>query len=551
MIRWEDTLIAHHSYASHYPQKLDQVVSTYLDSAPWKLDFGRRGDGAGGKASKPEAMTSEELVKYNAADVRVTAKAWEAMQVDLAKERPVYDHDICLAELCSAMQKEGIAIDVGRKRLLSKALSDEADALTRQLRRAIGDPHFQPNKVEHVRKALFQTLGVKTFHFTEKGLPSTGKATLETLRGEDSAAGRFASLLSRRREVLKIKSTYVDGEIDELTFALEPGGEKRVHYSWGPRERRDRRTSGGGHTVSGRLASRLQSAPRYNAAHLPDRVREIYVPRRGNRFVYFDVKQGEPRVGAYLSGDPTRIGLCGGDVHAGNAKIMFPDVAAKGWLDGEAMKDPARGKPCRDLAKNMGLAIDYFAEAERVYQYLAQNRFGPDGRVLYGCPSLNTVNAIIAKIRLAYRVYVRFVEGNLSLVRRRGFMRSPVLGRIRWLGWFPPITDVANYPIQSCLADVMNIRTLALAGSPRFRQWLLDNPTAGAKVSLPRRPLRLPKGVSLVGQIHDACIFDTPKPQVETMKDLLTELWAGEIDLPGGRLILPIDLKVGDRWSDL
>ena len=110
---------------------------------------------------------------------------------------------------------------------------------------------------------------------------------------------------------------------------------------------------------------------RYNPRNLADRAREIYCAAPGNVVVYFDVSQGEPRVAAFLSGDPERIKTTYGDVHAENAKIAFPDIAAKGWLDGNPdcakcvrkvkgaecscpKKDPARGKPLRDLIEDDG-----------------------------------------------------------------------------------------------------------------------------------------------------------------------------------------------------
>ena len=558
MIPWQDTLYAHHSYASHLPQKLDQLVSTYLDSGPWKIRFGRRGGQE--KNVPPERMTGEDLCLYNTTDARLTAKVWYKIQPDLEKERPVYEHDLCLAELCSDMQRVGIRVDRVRQLQLSEELEAASQRLKQEMRDLLKDPEFAPSKPEHVRRALFTVLGVRKLHFTPKGLPSTGKALVEGLRGEDTPAGRFAGKLIAYREARKIKKTYVDYPT-EVMFALRTALKGtleadpwRAHYSWGPREKRDQQTSGGGHTVSGRLACRIQSAPRYNKKNLPDRVREMYVPGPGREFVYFDVKQGEPRVAAFLSGDPVRIEITKGDVHANNAKTMFPDVAARGWLDGDAMKDPARGKPCRDLAKNMGLAIDYFAEAEKVYSFLLQNRFDFEGRALYGEIRLNTVNAIISKIRFAYKVYVKFVRDNLSRVQRCGFMRDPVLGRIRWLGWYPPITDVANYPIQSCLAAVMNLRSLALRRSERFIAWARKYPHFLEKVGLERNPSqwpRLPREVPLVAQIHDACIYDTPKNLVKSVEAVLTDVWSRTIKLPGGDLVLPIDLKSGMRWSEL
>jgi hypothetical protein len=571
MIQFEDTLYGHHSYASHLPQKMDQVVSTYLDSGPWKITFGRRG--ASAKKQKTEEMTGEDLCRYNAADCRLESKIWRAIQKDLDTERRTYDHDMCLLELCSDMERVGVRVDVRRQRELSAAMEKAADGYREEMQRILGDPDFRVTNAR-IQKALYQTLAVRKLHFTEKGAPATGKVVIESLKSDDTEAGRFATALSKWRELMKIKVTYVDFPT-EIMFKLPPGSGSpygsdpaRAHYGWGPRERRNQPTAGGGHTVSGRLACRLQSMPRYNPRNLADRAREIYTAAPGNVIVYFDVSQGEPRVAAFLSGDPERIKTTYGDVHAENAKIGLPEIAAKGWLDGDPdcakcvrkikgsecscpKKDPARGKPIRDLFKTMGLAIDYFAEAETAFGYMSQNRFGPDGKALFGLPKLGTIAAIISKIRFRYKRYVQFTMKNLETVKRTGHMRSPILGRIRHFGWFPSITYIANYPVQSTLADVMNLRCLFLQGHPRFFAFLRKYPEIGEKVSLPKKPIKLPKGVSICAQIHDATYSECPKYQERAMKEIFAEVWAGKIYLPGGDLILPIEQKSGERFSDL
>jgi hypothetical protein len=551
-IAWHDTLYGHHSYASHLPQKMDQVVSTYCDSGPWKIRFGRRG--ASSKKQKTEEMSGEDLCNYNGADARLEIKIWRGMQTDLNTERRTYDHDMCLLELCSDMERVGVRVDVRRQKELSEALEVAADGYREEMRSILGDPEFRVTNAR-VQKALYQTLAVRKLHFTEKGAPATGKVVIESLKSDDTEAGRFATALSKWREVRKIKSTYVDFPTEIMfpignarPFDCDP---HRAHYGWGPRERRNQPTAGGGHTVSGRLACRLQSMPRYNPRNLADRAREIYVPAPGNIFTYFDVSQGEPRVAAFLSGDPERIRTTYGDVHAENAKIMFPDIAVKGWLDGEAKKDPARGKPIRDLAKTMGLAIDYFAEAETAFGYMSQNRFGPDGKALFGLPKLGTVAAMISKIRFRYKRYVQFVTANLETVKRMGHMRSPVLGRIRHFGWFPSITYIANFPVQSTLADVMNLRCLFLQGHPRFFAFLRKYPELAEMVSLPKKPIKMPKGVVVVAQIHDSVFAEIPRYQEKAMKEIFAQVWSGPIHLPGGALVLPIDQKTGGRFSDL
>ena len=553
MIKYQDTLVAHHAVASHFRQGLDQIVSCYLDSGPWKVTYGRRG--ASFKKQAIEEMSAEDLCRYNASDAVVSVKSWIKMQPDLNRERTVYEHDLCLFELCNDMQRVGIRVDRSRQRELSAAMLTAADEYRESMRALLKQPSFQPSKNEEVRKALYETLAARKLKFTETGLPAANKEVLESLRSEDTEAGRFATLMGKWREVKKIKKTYIDYPKlimcslgDERPYDYDSA---RAHYSWGPRERRDQPTSGGGHTVSGRLACRLQSIPRYNPRNLADRAREIYVPAKGHVFTYFDVSQGEPRVAAFLSGDPERIRTTLGDVHAENAKIMFPDIAAKGWLDGDAKKDPARGKPVRDLAKTMGLAIDYFAEAETAFAYMSQNRFGPDGKALFGMPKLSQVAAIISRIRFRYRVYVKYVMGNMAFVKKHGYLRSPVLGRVRFFGWSPLITFISNYPVQATLADVMNLRSMFLQGNPRFFAWLRKNPEIAERVSLPKKPIKLPKNVALVAQVHDSNIFDSPKFQVNAMKEILHEVWSRPIHLAGGALVLPIDFKAGERMSEL
>jgi DNA polymerase-1 len=280
----------------------------------------------------------------------------------------------------------------------------------------------------------------------------------------------------------------------------------RAHYNWKPFG-----------TVSGRFSCRLQSAPRYNPQTPESRVRELYVPKEGHTFVYFDVSQAEMRLAAYLSGDKNFIDACSGDVHANNAKAVFPEVAKRGWLDGDAKKDPAAGKPFRDIAKNLGFAISYCAEAETVYQNLRANGFDV---------SLQAVQLILDKLHAAYRVYYRWVDSNLANVRRCGHMRTPFLGRIRWLGWYPKVTDVANYPIQGGLADIMNERTIELSEHPLFKS-------------------------RLVAQVHDACTYEIPDADVINARQIIAKCWEKPIDTFGGKLILPIDLKVSNRWSEL
>jgi DNA polymerase I-like protein with 3'-5' exonuclease and polymerase domains len=446
------------------------------------------------------------------------------MQPNLEPERKVYEHDMALALICQKMMIAGMGVDFERKSELSIYLKHRANAIKGELRKLVGEPDFQPSKPAEVRRVLFEVLKARPTKFTASGLPSTGTEILEVLAASpDTPVGHFASLMLRWRLPMKVRSTYIGGRVGFDKYGKPTGvpldwddkilnlNTRRAHYNW--------KAYG---TETGRLASRIMSAPRREAGEEAlylrspeERVREIYAAPPGYRWVYWDVSQAESRIAAFLSADPVFMAACNGDVHANNAKNVFKDVAAKGWLDGDNKK--TLGKKYRDIAKNLGFAIAYGAEAEKLYMTLQSKGFTD---ITYP-----RCVAILAHLRIAYRTYYKWAEANVAKCRQVGYMRSPFLGRIRWLGWYPKVTEVYNYPIQSGLADIMNQRMI----------WL--DP-------------RLPKGCRFLAQIHDAAIIECPENKVDATLALVRECWDEPIATPGGAMMLPIEMKQGERWSD-
>ena len=399
------------------------------------------------------------------------------------------------------------------------AVKGKASALKGRMRKILRRPDFHPMQLNAVRKALFTTLRAPLYASepTESGVPSTSSATLERLKGSPTRAGRFADLLLRWRGAMKIKATYLDAQVlDRHRRAAKIG---RTHFNW--------RSYGAG---SGRYSCRLQSCPRAerlkDGVVLETRVREVYIARRGCQLVYFDLSQAEMRVAAYASGDETFIAVCSGDIHSGNAKILFPDEAE--LIDTDVK---GRGKPFRDVAKNAGFGVTYLAEAQTVFAFLRMKGF--DVRFA-------DVVAMMERMREAYAGYFRYVADNVKFVAANGHMRSLLAGRVRWLGWHAPPTEVANFPIQSMIADLMNERLPAIAAA-------------------------LPAGCQVVAQIHDAAIIETPNRFVPQVEALVRDTWTRPVVVPaGGRyggslrieegarsFVMPIDLKVKERWSDL
>lgn len=513
----EDTLIAHHTYASHMPQRLSHVASVFVDAGPWKITFKRGKDGASEKGLPPEKLSPEELCRYNAADARIQARVWLATQADLEAERAVYAVDLDNARLCRQMIIGGIGVDLRRRAWLRRAIDEKTFKLEDDMRQLLKRANFHPMLLSEVRRALFTTLRAPLWAAdpTETGLPSTSQKTLERLKENPTRAGRFADLLLQWRGATKIKSTYLDSQV----LDKPSGSTSRTHFNW--------RSYG---AASGRYSCRAQSSPR--AEYLKDksivletRVREVYIARPGCKLVYFDLSQAELRFAAYLSGDKTFIAACeSGDVHTATAQILF---SAEAELIG---RDPkGAGKPFRDVEKNSIFGFIYYAEPATIFTFVRSK----------GLPvEMRDVLRMHDMVRQSFVDYFRYVERNKKITDECGHLRDALSGRISWLGWHAGFPDVANRPIQGGIASLMNVR-------------------------LPRIVRALPRGASPVAQVHDAAILEVPDRHVDRAQTLVKDVWAEPVVIPangfgsslrvedGARsFVMPIDCKVGKRWSD-
>jgi uracil-DNA glycosylase family 4 len=503
----EDTLIAHHVFASHFPQRLDHLVSVYCDSEPWKIQFGKRVSDEKGRAKVPQDL--ETLYKYNALDAYLTFLVWMRMQKDLKPWTSLYEEDKDLAEFCQHMQKSGVQVDVALKEQLSKEIVEKEARLLNEMFKLVGH-EFSPTKLTDIRKILFEEFKAPIQKRTDTGLPAVDK---EVLRGfgalKERPYGAFCLKLVEWRSAGKMRSTYLDN------ILIEPDG--RVHPSW--------RSFG---TVTGRLAVRrpnLQNLKRMDKKYKDQpeqKIRMIYIPRKGCKFVGFDLSQVEMRTAAFLSGDPVfTANVVSGDMHTANAKLLFGEIPA--LMDSKRAKE-GDGKRMRDISKNAGFAVNYMAVAETVYKTLQSQGFT---EVKY-----TKVCDMLKRLQAAYKVYYKFVESNVESTRKSGNLKVGWLtGRIRWIGHAPAPSDCANGPNQGTAADIMNRACIRIR--KRFKA------TWGNDL------------VRLVAQVHDSCIAEVPDRLVDEVKAIIVEEMSKKIMVGGEYRDFPIDLKEGVRWSEV
>ena len=494
----EDTLVAHHSFASHFPQGLAFVASCFCDASPWKITFKQGAEGAE-KGIPPSKLPPEDLVRYNAADVVLTLRAWKEMQADLADEMKVYLHDKALAEMCQGMQIAGIQVDLEKREWLIGALKRRSGRLLRKMRSLVGKKSFNPYAAADLRYALFEKFKAPVLTLTGKTqVPSTSADVLQSLAQSRTRYGKLSRL------VLKYRGAR--GTLKRNILGVFVGRDGRVHATW--------KSFG---TPTGRLSCKMQQLPRIANKKKPaleDRIRELYVCREGYIIVYFDIKQAEMKFAAFLAEDENFIKVAmSKDVHAANAKLIWPEAAER--------IEEGKADDLRSIAKSAGFAVNYGSSESTLFQYFQkQNLKVP--------VTLRAVRQLLSVLHREFKTHFRHVDRNIKEVERLGYMRTPLLGRIRWFGWHPKPAEIMNTPVQAGVADHINERMLEMAK-------------------------KMPKDCTLIFQGHDSAGYECKLGKAqESMKELIIQTMARPVRLGNGReFVLAIDMKEGFRLSEV
>jgi uracil-DNA glycosylase family 4 len=491
LVKWDDSLLAYHAITSLFPKRLGHVVACYIDAPPWK--------------EWAHDVSLAELWSYNGRDGLYTARAWQALKSTMDEsDWRVYESDKRSAVLCRTMSENGIFFDVPRAAECREHLVAREAELASTCRRLTGMGELNVLSPLQLQEAFFKRLGAHVCFRSESGAPTLNKEALRAYAaGHDPKLSEFALTVLEYRRVRKCRTTYIEG--------IRPHADSRVRPTW---------LSYG--TISGRWSSRgpnLANLPSTRADPLMEfgGIRSLYRATPGNVLVSFDIKQAEFRVAAFMSGDPNMMAVCNdpsGDIHTANAAMLFGE--------GFTNAAPDKQKELRGLAKRAVFAVCYLAEAATVHASLMS-----EGVQI----TLQGVQAMLANMQRRFRVYYQHQAELLDLTIKRGYVESPVLGRKRWLGHDPSPPENANFPIQSGAADIMNMK---LDKIERLRA---------------ERNLR----AKLCVMVYDAAYWDTDPADADAMAALCTEVFAEPATMvsSGRELVLPLDVHIAERWSDL
>lgn len=386
------------------------------------------------------------------------------------------------------MEHTGIKLDTSVLKKMSKELGDKFDALEQEMYELVGY-EFNIGSPSQLSEVLFTKLQLPTTGI-KKGKTgySTGQKELDKLRGQHP----IIELIEQTRELSKLKNTYVDTlpeQIDESS---------RLHTTFNQDV-----------AATGRLSStnpNLQNIPIRTEAGR--KVRDAFVPEKGNVFVSADYSQFELRLAAVLANDTQMIDDFNSDI----------DIHAKTAAD-------VHGIPLAKVTKNQ-------RRDAKVINFGVLYGMGPHALAQNTGMSFGEAKDFIEqyfKLRAPIRA---FIDDTLKKAKTEGYVET-FHGRRR------PTPDVnssnfmvrqageraaANMPIQGTEADLMKLAMIAVDEK-------LNN-----------------LGTQIL-QIHDSVLIECPKENAEKVGKLLKETMEEVApDLP---IKLKVDVSVGKNWGEV
>ncbi len=446
-----------------------------------------------GKTGSMADVAPGAACTYSCADADMSLRLAEVLGPELEEQglkRLFQEVEVPLVPVLARMERDGVAIDVPFLRHLSDALYQRICGLETDIY-ALAGHRFNINSTKQLATLLFDELGLPAARRTKTGY-STAAGVLEELRG----AHRLVDLILDYRQLVKLKSTYVDAL--PLLVNDRTG---RVHTSYNQAV-----------TATGRLSSsdpNLQNIP--IRTELGREVRRAFVAGGpGNVLLGADYSQIEMRILAHVCGDRRLVAAfsSGEDIHAATAAEVFGVPLSQVNADQ------------RRKAKEVNFGLIY-----------GMGDFGLANRIGV---SQSEAAQYISRYFERYNGVERYRAEVMRFARDNGYV-STVLGRRLFL---PEINArhrvlraaaervAINMPIQGTAADIIK---LAMIRMDRV---------------LREKCLRS----RMILQVHDELVFDVPRDEAGVLAPLVREAMEGALPM---RVPTVVDLKVGDNWTEM
>ena len=487
-----DTLIAHYLINPDRRHGMDILANNYLNYSPQPITdlIGKKGKNQGSMRDVP----LEQQTEYAVEDADITLQLKQHFDQELAAAengKLFHEVELPLVQVLTAMEQEGIRLDVAFLKTFEQELAQDSDRLEKEIFAQAGE-EFNLASPKQLGPILFEKLKlVDKPKKTKTGQYSTAEDVLSYLAKDH----KIVADILEWRSINKLQSTYVKALPEEIHPKTG-----RVHTVYNQAV-----------AATGRLSSNnpnLQNIP--IRTERGQRVRKAFIPRDENHVLLAaDYSQIELRIIAALSGDPAMVEAFqkGEDIHAATAAKVF----------GVPLAEVSREQ--RSNAKTVNFGIVYGVSAFGLSQQTNLNR--------------TEAKELIEAYYATYPKLRAYMSEQVDFARENGYVET-VLGRRRYLKDILSQNAVVrgaaernavNAPIQGSAADIIKI----------------------AMINIHKRLKSEPWKSKMLLQVHDELVFDVPKEEIERLSEMVkTEMEnAFSLDVP-----LVVDIGMGAHWLE-
>ncbi len=411
----------------------------------------------------------------------------ELEQLSLKK---LYDEiELPLVEVLYDMEKTGVRVDKNVLEQLGSGFSDIISETEEKIYALAGEK-FNILSTKQLGNILFEKLALPHGKKTKTGY-STAQDVLENIYD----AHEIVPLILEYRTISKLKSTFIDGMISQLSASSDG----RIHTSFNQTV-----------TATGRISStepNLQNIP--TRTETGREIRKAFVSSENNVLVGADYSQIELRLLAHMSADEKMIKAFndGVDIHRMTASEVFsvePEFVTKEQRSAAKAVNFGIVYGISDfgLAKNIGTTRKMAGEYIKLYfeRYSGVERYMKES--VEKCKENGYAITLMGRRR-------DVPELKSSNFNTRSFGERVAM----------------NMPIQGTAADIIKLAMVKV-----YNELKENNLKA-----------------KLILQVHDELIIDTPEDEKEKVSEILSRCMQNVMKLS---VPLTADIKSGKNWYE-
>ncbi|QXP72030.1 DNA polymerase I [Polaribacter sp. R2A056_3_33] len=485
-----DTMIAHYLINPDMRHNMDMLAETYLNYQPVSIVdlIGKKGKNQLSMRVVPVADQTEYAVED--ADITFQLKQLFTGELESGNVSTLFNTiELPLVSVLTAMEIEGINIDIDFLKELSVALTDDINRLEKNIYEQAGE-EFNIASPKQLGIVLFEKMElVKKPKKTKTGQYKTGEDILSFLAKDH----KIIRDIQEYRQYKKLQSTYVDALPNEVNPKTG-----RIHTEYMQAV-----------AATGRLSSNnpnLQNIP--IRTERGKEVRKSFIPRDENYVLLAaDYSQIELRIIAALSEEENMMEAFknGEDIHASTAAKVF----------NVPLDEVTREQ--RSNAKTVNFGIVYGVSA-------------------FGLSNQTDLSRSEAKelIDTYYETYPKlkaYMSAQVDFAREHGYVET-ILNRRRYLKDINSRNamvrsgaerNAVNAPIQGSAADIIKLAMINIHN--RFEK-------EGFKSKM-------------LLQVHDELVFDAHKDELEIIRPIIKYEMenAFKMSVP-----LDVEMGIGENW---